>query len=253
MSIRSKILSMRKVAIFDIDGTIFRSSLLIEFTEALIEKGIFPTRTRSAYKKRYQDWLDRKGSYEKYIEAVIASFERNIKHKSKKDFIAVAEAVISVQKNHTYRYTKNLVRDLHRQRYYLLAISNSPLTVVVEFCEKLGFDKVYGRVYEVDNRRRFTGKVLYENLISDKAKILKRAMEKEHLNLTDSVGVGDTESDIAFLKLVDKPICFNPNKKLYNFAKKAGWKIVVERKDVIHSSFALSPVPSPTVVGEGEQ
>jgi phosphoserine phosphatase len=48
------------------------------------------------------------------------------------------------------------------------------------------------------------------------------------------VGVGDTESDIPFLKLVDRPICFNPNRKLYAAAKRHGWKVVVERKDVIY-------------------
>ena len=30
---------MKKVAIFDIDGTVFRSSLLIELTDALIQEG----------------------------------------------------------------------------------------------------------------------------------------------------------------------------------------------------------------------
>jgi len=34
--------------------------------------------------------------------------------------------------------------------------------------------------------------------------------------------------------MVDKPIAFNPNSKLYRYAKRAGWKIVVERKDVIY-------------------
>jgi len=35
---------MKKVAIFDIDGTIFRSSLLIELTDALIQEDIFPSK-----------------------------------------------------------------------------------------------------------------------------------------------------------------------------------------------------------------
>ena len=72
------------------------------------------------------------------------------------------------------------------------------------------------------------------DLVSDKAKILQRAVEKEGLTLKGSIGVGDTESDIKFLKLVQRPICFNPNKKLYNHAKSVGWEIVVERKDVIY-------------------
>ena len=47
--------------------------------------------------------------------------------------------------------------------------------------------------------------------------------------------MGDTESDIAFLKMVENPSSFNPNLKLYQYAKRVGWKMVVERKDVVYS------------------
>jgi len=77
-------------------------------------------------------------------------------------------------------------------------------------------------------------KILYEDLIDDKARVLQRAIEKEGLTLSGSVGVGDSEIDIAFLKMVEKPICFNPNSKLYQHAKLAKWKIVVERKDMVY-------------------
>jgi phosphoserine phosphatase len=80
----------------------------------------------------------------------------------------------------------------------------------------------------------FTGVVIDEHVILNKANILKRAVEKEGLTLKGSVGVGDTESDISFLELVEKPICFNPNKRLYTYAKRNDWKVVVERKDVIY-------------------
>lgn len=73
------------------------------------------------------------------------------------------------------------------------------------------------------------------NRAFDKAVILKRAVGKEGLALKGSVGVGDTESDIPFLKMVERPICFNPNKKLYRYAKRKGWPIVVERKDMIYN------------------
>lgn len=115
-----------------------------------------------------------------------------------------------------------------------MAISHSPKRIVEEFCKKLGFDKIYGQIFEINNQKRFTGKVLQVEFILDKAKILKRAVEREKLTLKGSVGVGDTESDIPFLKMVETPICFNPNQKLYRYAKRAGWKIVVERKDVIY-------------------
>jgi phosphoserine phosphatase len=34
--------------------------------------------------------------------------------------------------------------------------------------------------------------------------------------------------------MVSEPICFNPNAALYAQAKRMGWKVVVERKDVIY-------------------
>lgn len=226
--------NLRKVAIFDIDGTIFRSSLLIEITEELIKEGIFPEKARDIYTKAHGEWSDRKESYDKYIGAVIEAFMKNIKGVLYSDFERVAKKVIDSKNQRVYRYTRQLIKDLKKQEYFLLAISHSPTTVVQEFARKWGFDKAYGRLHETNKAGKFTGKVLHENLISDKAKILKRAVERNGLTLEGSVGVGDSESDIRFLELVDRPICFNPNSKLYKHAVKAGWEVVVERKDVVY-------------------
>jgi len=226
---------MRKVAIFDIDGTIFRSSLVIELTDAFIQEGVFSSKVRRLYALAHKNWLDRKGPYEEYINAVVRAFRKNIKGITFREFSRIARKVVAFQKNRTYIYSRNIIKKLKRKKYYLLAISHSPKRIVEEFCKKLGFDKVYGQIYEINKKKRFTGNVLYLDLIIDKAKVLKRAIEKEKLTLRDSFGVGDTESDINFLKMVENPICFNPNKKLYQFAKKFGWKIIVERKDVIYN------------------
>ncbi|OGL74203.1 hypothetical protein A3C96_00325 [Candidatus Uhrbacteria bacterium RIFCSPHIGHO2_02_FULL_60_10] len=225
---------MRKAAFFDIDGTIFRSSLLIEITEAMIEAGILPAKLRRYYTEQFTRWLDRVGSYDDYIRGVIVAFESHIKGVKEKDFMDIARKVVEHRHNRVYRFTRDLVRELKAKGYFLVAISNSPKEILDEFCKKMGFDKVYGRIYEVDGRGRCTGKTLYLDLIRDKAKILKRAIEHNNLTMRGSIGVGDTESDIPFLKLVEKPICFNPNSKLYRYARRVGWSVVVERKDVVH-------------------
>jgi HAD superfamily hydrolase (TIGR01490 family) len=224
----------RKVAIFDIDGTIFRSSLLIEVVEALIAKGIFPVRIRKTYQEAFERWQNRLGSYDDYIQAVVAAFERHIRGVRSDDFIRISREVIAFRSNRVYRYTRDLVRELDRKGYFLLAISHSPREVVYEFCRRLGFDKVYARIYEVDGKGRFTGETMYRELINNKDKVLERAVLTEELTLRGSVGVGDTDSDIPFLRLVERPICFNPNARLFAQAKKAGWSVVVERKDVIY-------------------
>ncbi len=224
----------QRVAVFDVDGTIFRSSLLIQVVEAMIASGAFPESARKEFEREHQLWLDREGAYESYIDAVVRTFRKHLKGVLYKELVDAAEKVVDRQWKQTYRYTRDLLKSLKERGYYLLAISHSPKTVLDKFCPRLGFDKAYGMFYEIGPTEAFTGVVGEEHLIYNKVNILKRAVEKEHLTLAHSVGVGDTESDIPFLELVAKPICFNPNKKLYRYAKLHEWNVVVERKDVVY-------------------
>ena len=224
----------QKVAVFDIDGTIFRSSLLIELVKVFIEEGIFESQVRGIYQRAQQKWVDRKGSYEEYIMAVVAAFTSHIKGVHYSDFDRAAKIVIARNKDRLYRYTRDLTQKLKKKGYYLLAISHSPKGIVDPFAKRLGFDKVYGMFYELGPTDKFNGKIADEHLIRNKANILRRAVAKENLTLKGSIGVGDTEGDIPVFELVETPICFNPNMTLYRHAKRNKWKIVVERKDVIY-------------------
>jgi HAD superfamily phosphoserine phosphatase-like hydrolase len=224
----------KKVAVFDVDGTIFRSSLLIEVVEVCIQNGLFPAEAREAYTAEYDSWQNREGEYHEYIMAVVDSFMTHIKGVFYGDFVELARKTLEEQQNRTYRYTRDLVVKLKKDGYFLLAISHSPKTILDIFCPAMGFDKVYGMLYEIGPSDKFTGVVSDQSFILNKAAVLKRAIEKEGLSFQGSIGVGDTESDISFLELVEQPICFNPNSGLYKVAKSRKWKVVVERKDVIY-------------------
>lgn len=224
----------KKVAVFDVDGTIFRSSLLIQLVDKLIARGAFPQDAQAVYEKEHRKWLDREGDYQEYIEAVIRAFREHLKGVHYGDLADAAKEMVDEQWKRTYRYTRELLKELKGKGYFLLAVSHSPKTVLDKFCPKIGFDKSYGLVYEIGPQDLFTGAITDEHLIYNKANVLKRAMEKEGLTLAHSIGVGDTESDIPFLEMVARPICFNPNMKLYKEAKRQKWDVVVERKDVIY-------------------
>ena len=149
--------------------------------------------------------------------------------------------MIAEHRNRVYRFTRDLVRKLKRRGHFLLAVSQSPKTILDLFAKEAGFDKVYGRIYEIGPQDRFTGVIVDEHLIVNKAGILRRAVEKERLTLKGSVGVGDTEGDIPFLELVEEPICFNPNNTLFKHARRIGGRVVVERKDVIYEISTTLP------------
>jgi len=227
-------MAKRKVAIFDIDGTIFRSSLIVELFEELISIGAFSANAGGAFHKELSAWHNRKGTYEDYISALVRTYIKNIKGVHYGTLADASKKVVKAQSSMTYTYTRDLIEKLGAKNYFLLAISQSPRTIVDLFVKKFGFDKSYGRLYEIGPGDKFTGKIIDEHIIENKANVVKRAIEKEGLTLTESYGIGDTEGDMSMLELVDNPICFNPNRKLYRHAIRNGWKVVVERKDVVY-------------------
>lgn len=226
---------MQKVAFFDIDGTVFRSSLLIELVEALIDEEVFPKDVGKEYILAHQAWVNREGEYDAYMRDVVDVFMRQLRGVHYGVLADIGRRVVETQRKRVYRYTRDLILDLKSNDYFIVAISQSPKSILDEFCKSYGFDKVYGRIYEIGPRDCFTGGVLEEALISNKAAIVDRVIDHHGLTLDGSLGVGDTEGDISLLEKVDTPICFNPNMKLYTEAQKRGWSVVVERKDVVYT------------------
>ncbi len=224
----------RPVAVFDIDGTVFRSSLLIEMVDRLVERGLFPKEARENYIREREDWRNRKGEYGPYIHNVVMSFANYIRGLPYGDVADVAGEVIEENKDRIYRYTRDLIDELKKKGYYLLAVSHSPKFIVDGFAYELGFDKSYGTFYSTGASGRFTGEIEDEHVIMNKSAILARAVEKENLTFVGSIGVGDTESDVSMLTMIETPIAFNPNRALYRHALQHNWKVVVERKDVIY-------------------
>lgn len=223
-----------KLAVFDIDGTIFRSSLVIELVNGLVDKKVFPRSLSKEIEEDYIAWVNRTGGYEDYVSKVVEVYIKYIKGTSEKTVIKTSKEIINYKKNKVYVFTRELIKKLKKENYYLLAISGSPYEIVSEFAKALGFDEYFGTNFEII-KGKYTGKIITRTAWA-KSEILKN-FSKDHkeFNLKKAVGIGDSEIDISFLSLVGKPIAFNPDRKLSEHAKKKKWKIVVERKNVVYS------------------
>lgn len=220
----------KPLAVFDIDGTIFRSSLVIELTSALVRFGIFPQDAEKEIERHLVKWSNREGSYEEYINQVVKTFQKHIIGCYTKDIRRISKLVIREQKNKVYRYTRDLVSRL-KKTHTLVAISGSPLEMVEEFSRQWGFGYAFGTIH-TSFRGIYNGGMVVP--AENKKKTLEKLVQDQGLSLARSVGVGDTEGDISFLRIVSRPLCFNPNKRLYRVAKKEKWPVAVERKDVIY-------------------
>jgi len=222
---------MRPIAIFDIDGTIFRSSLTIELFKQLVKKGIFEQSCLKRVRAAERKWLNRQGYYDDYVNEVVAAYQKAVIGKKKNDIVAACRGVIAQQKFRVYRYTHHLLNKI-RGRYTTIGISGSPLEVLEEYNKFLKFDKLYGWEFGIDEKGRYTDVVLHVPP-RYKKELIVRYVKNHELSFSGSIGVGDTESDVGFLQLVERPIAFNPNVKLAQIAKKRFWTVVTERKDLI--------------------
>lgn len=222
----------KRLAVFDIDGTIFRSSLIVELVDGLVKEGLFPKEAKKEIERDYIAWLSRKGSYVTYIIKVVEVYQKYIKGINVDKAKTVAKKVIEREREKVYIYTRNLIANLKKENYFLLAISGSPDYIVEEFTKSLGFDGFYGGEYEVKNGL-FTGRQLVE-VSNSKPEILLRFLKEYGFDLKDTIGIGDSEIDVSFLSLVGNPIAFNPDNVLAKVAKEKKWKIIIERKNVIY-------------------
>jgi HAD superfamily hydrolase (TIGR01490 family) len=225
---------MKKLAIFDIDGTIFRKNLHFVLINELVFMGIFPKKVKNILIDVYAEWLDHEGTYEKYRMALVDLYARYIKGCKKEDVLKASREVIRFHEKRTYIFAEDLIDKLKKQNYDIIAISGSPSEVVEEYNQKhLKFDKVFGSVYELDKEGRYTGEAVFEPT-AHKGHVAKQYAIENNLDFKESYGIGDTESDAKFLELVEHPVAFNPNQNLKEIAEKKKWKIVVEKKDVIY-------------------
>ena len=223
----------RKIAIFDIDGTIFRKNLQFELINELSWMDIFPRNVRDQIVVLYTNWLEHKGSYEQYRAGLVALYEKHIKGCKLEDVQRASRGVVSFHQDRTYVFAEQIIKKLKAENYHIIAISGSPIEIVREYDRlHLHFDEVFGSVYGLDEKNVYTGETHYEP-VRNKGDLVKQYVYENELTMEDSYGMGDTSSDASFLELVENPIAFNPNEELKNIAQEKGWRIVVEKKDVI--------------------
>ena len=113
----------RKLAVFDVDGTIFRSSLLISLVNRLIQNGTFPKNAGRVYERAHTRWLDREGDYDEYIQAVIEAFQRHLKGVHYSVLADASEDVVEQECKRVYRYTRDLIAGLKKRIFHACSFS----------------------------------------------------------------------------------------------------------------------------------
>ncbi len=232
--VKTKSSTKDPLAVFDVDGTLFRRGLLPALTRRLVNEGVFSERVREELSRDYYAWVERRGSYDTYDRLVVDLFLSELEGVTAADLQRCARMEVEAHGRRLHIYTRDMALRLKQAGYQLVAISGSPQEILDLFLKPLGVDRSWGTVLAQDARGRYTGEVLHYPF-ENKRQVLEEFVKEANIDLEESVGMGDTLSDVGFLELVGTPIAFNPNRSLFEVARQQGWPIVVERKDVIYN------------------
>jgi len=224
----------RPFAVFDIDGTVIRWQLYHALADELARSGHLDAKEFQKVRRARMQWKQRvrETSFEDYEQTLIALIDKGIRGITVKDLEAACERVMAEYKDQVYTYTRDLIRELQKKDYLLFAISASQVAIIGMVASYYGFDDFGGSEYEVKDGR-YTGnkKLLFREA---KPEYLKSLVAKHGAKWQGSYAVGDSESDIPMLESVERPIAFNPTKKLFAHARSRGWKVVLERKNMVY-------------------
>ncbi len=224
---------MKKFAVFDIDGTLIRWQLYHAIADVLVKFGYGDPTAFKSVKEARMRWKRREHdeSFKDYEHALVEAVDEVFKKLNVSQFNKAVDMAFDQYRDQVYTYTRDLILNLKKKGYFLLAISGSQQEIVEKIAEYYSFDDCVGSNY-IQKNGKFTGEKIIRGF--DKHKILTELMKKHGLSHEKSMGVGDSAGDITMLEMTERAIAFNPERKLFDHAQKRGWKIVIERKNVVY-------------------
>lgn len=225
-------MKQRKVAVLDIDGTLIRWQLFHAIADALVRLGHIDKAYFQAVKDARMDWKRRTSdnAFKTYEQQLVVAYESMLVGLSPHQFNEAAQDVFDEYKDQVYVYTRKLIKQLKEDNYLLFAISGSQTEIIAKIAGYYGFDDFVGTSYAQSNGK-YTGQRFLPS--GQKHIILEQLVAKHNASKHGSIAVGDSMGDLSMLEAVERPIAFNPEKPLFEEAKKRRWQIVLERKNVI--------------------
>jgi len=217
-------MSPRRTALFDVDGTLIRGLLIVDFPGYLVRKGCFNPEKESEIRSLAQ--LYRRGAVSyRYISTRIPRlYAAGIEGQAQTRVRELGRSFIREAKGRIFPYTKGLVSLMARSGFLTVAISGSPIEVISPL-KSLGFAKIFGTEMEVQ-RGTYTGKVQRNLILSEeKKKVVGTLSTRYHVDFENSFAFGDTEQDLPLLDTVGNPVPLNPNSALRKTATAKGWTI----------------------------
>lgn len=234
---------MDKIAIFDVDGTLFNGNLGIEFLKVLIHEHVFD----QIIGQQIFDWYGKyqSGEVDKatVIDEICQLYAQGMTGLDVPHIALLAHQTWNEVKSRVFNFVPHLISQVKSHNYQVILLSGSPIEMIRELGTflHLSLDLIIGGQLEI-KEGIYTGKIdAYPGDAAQKVTYLRQLISLHHLDVdwSKSFALGDNKRDSQVMALVGHPIAFNPSPELKLLAQSQHWVIATENNVVAHFSANL--------------
>ncbi|MFD3330827.1 HAD family hydrolase [Streptomyces sp. NPDC058701] len=218
--------SSMRVAVFDIDGTLYPDVLSWTLPEWLVSTGACP----ASRFVELRHFLCGVGATEGVTEGLALLpkayelFAQALAEVRVTDLENAAENLWRQKKGLLFPFSHSLMQSIAAARCVPVLISRGPDIIVRQVAKSLDVSLYRGTRFQV-KASRYTGEIFYRDNMKTKKEFLFDLFDSP-INLDGSMAVGNTLHDAQILELVGFPYAFEPSQGLTEVALERGWPIV---------------------------
>lgn len=222
----------QKLAIFDIDGTLYDGTISLSLLNSLLSQNLFSPIAGEqivAWHKKYKSGEVEKSiavdkMYELYVEGMTGKQAEVIEK--------IAATTWESVKSKLYDFAPHLFDLLRSSNYQIILLTGGTIEMATQLSRQLEIDPnhlIAGTPEIIDGV--YTGKMLsYLGSAQQKIDALHRRLHELNLEVDwlNSFAFGDDERDEKVLSLVGHPFAINPDVVLTNLAIQNNWTIATK-------------------------
>ena len=227
-----------RLAILDVDGTLYPGALGVELLSALLASGVCDRETVEPVFDVLHQYRTGQIDFATMSVNAYRLFAAALNDCACGDVERVARQTWQRERTRLFPFATELVRILKEAGYVPVLISGSPHEVVQLLAEDLGIIQFCGALFSRYGGS-YTGEVeLASGVLGNKQLILSTMINEQEVRLRDSFAIGNSLTDLVLLELVGAPVAFEPEATLRSLALQRGWTIA-DRETVLHCVQAL--------------
>lgn len=195
----------RPDAVFDLDGTVFKFTVLEQYVRWLCEQQVFAPLPPDIEEARltWKRGENNEANYKSHTSKLVQFFIGQVAGKRTATLHQAAEIVANQTSYRRWDITRNIISAL-RPTHNLMAISLMPEWLMPPFTRDVGFVASLGCTY-VSQGDTFTGGAYS----IDKATVYQTYRQDDTGRL--DIAMGDTMGDLSLFGVAKRPIAFNPS------------------------------------------